>query len=59
MSQRPCVAHCIRDIAYGDEGRVDDLAAMVGSDEPEYRKLFEDALWRPTPEEEARERAEE
>jgi hypothetical protein len=40
------VAHCIRDLAYGDASRADDLLAMVRSEEPEYRKLFEEAFWR-------------
>ncbi len=45
-------AHCIRDLAYGDESRTEDLAAMVKSDDPEYREIFETCLWRLTPEEE-------
>jgi NACHT domain len=39
------VAHCIRDLAYGDESREDDLVAMVHSTEPGYRRLFEEAFW--------------
>ncbi|MCP4690006.1 MAG: hypothetical protein GY859_18280, partial [Desulfobacterales bacterium] len=49
------VAHSIRDIAYGDRSRVEDLKNMAQSDHPVYRKLFEDALWRPTAEEEEKE----
>ncbi|MBI4704013.1 MAG: hypothetical protein HY744_23135, partial [Deltaproteobacteria bacterium] len=48
-------AHCIRDLALGDEARGDDLVAMVESDDPAYRRLFEECLWRPTPAEERRE----
>jgi hypothetical protein len=40
------VAHCIRDLAYGDESRANDLVAMVRSKEPAYRRLFEEAFWR-------------
>jgi len=50
------IAHCIRDLAYGDESRTDDLVSMVKSDDPQYRAIFETTLWRPTPEEEIRER---
>ena len=39
------VAHCIRDLAYGDESRTDDLVAMVKSKDRAFRKIFEDALW--------------
>jgi energy-coupling factor transporter ATP-binding protein EcfA2 len=39
------VAHCLRDLAYGDEDRADDLAAMVGSDDPAYQELFREAMW--------------
>ncbi|MCP4106487.1 MAG: hypothetical protein GY749_13300 [Desulfobacteraceae bacterium] len=49
------IAHCIRALAYGDESRTDDLVAMVKSDDPEYRSIFEKCLWVPTPEEEIRE----
>jgi hypothetical protein len=52
------VAHCIRDLAYGDETREDDLVTMVQSDDPAYRTMFERCLWRPTPEEAEREAAE-
>lgn len=48
-------AHCIRDLAYGDESRTDDLVNMVRSEDPAYRRMFEECLWRLTPEEEARE----
>ena len=40
------IAHCIRDLAYGDESRTGDLRAMVQSEEPGYRQIFEEALWR-------------
>ncbi len=40
------IAHCIRDLAFGDESRKDDLIAMVQSNEPEYRAIFEGCLWR-------------
>ncbi|MHC1624363.1 MAG: hypothetical protein ACXQTR_07255 [Candidatus Methanospirareceae archaeon] len=49
------IAHCIRDLAYGDESRTADLISMVKSNNPEYRAIFEACLWRPTPEEEAKE----
>ncbi len=39
------IAHCIRDLAYGDESRGGDLVAMVKSKDPAFRKIFEDALW--------------
>ena len=47
------VVHCIRDIAYGGESRVADLEAMVRSEEPAYKKLFEDAFWREREEKQA------
>jgi hypothetical protein len=40
------VAHCLRDLAYGDESRTKDLIAMVQSEDPTYRRLFEAAFWR-------------
>jgi hypothetical protein len=52
------LAHCIRDLAYGDESRSNELAKMVKSEDPAYRRMFEECLWRATPEEEARERRE-
>ena len=48
------IAHCIRDLAYGDRSRSADLVSMVRSDDPEYRSIFERCLWRPTAEEEGR-----
>jgi hypothetical protein len=42
------IAHCIRDIAYGDEIRVGDLRTMVRSGEPDYRAIFERCFWQPT-----------
>jgi len=40
------IAHCIRDLTYGDESRTDDLVAMVQSDDPAYREIFETCYWR-------------
>ncbi|MGC1121163.1 MAG: NACHT domain-containing protein [Candidatus Methanofastidiosia archaeon] len=40
------IAHCIRDLAYGDESHIEDLVSMVKSDDPEYQEIFEAALWR-------------
>ena len=51
------IAHCIRDLAYGDESRADDLVAMVKSDDPRYREIFERCLWIPTAEEKKKEQA--
>ena len=53
------VAHCIRDLAYGDKSRTDDLKAMVESNDPAYQEIFERCYWRPTEEERKREEAEE
>jgi hypothetical protein len=39
------IAHCLRDLAYGDESRTDDLADLVKSSDPEYQKFFRDAYW--------------
>jgi hypothetical protein len=50
-----CFAHCIRDLAYGDKSRTKDLVEMVRSEEPAYRRMFEEFLWRLTPEEEVEE----
>ncbi len=41
------IAHCIRDLAYRDSSRVTDLISMVKSNDPEYRKIFKAAYWRP------------
>jgi hypothetical protein len=48
------IAHCIRDLAYGDESRADDLVSMVRSDDPAYRSIFETCYWRDTSEEETK-----
>ncbi|NQZ06208.1 MAG: NACHT domain-containing protein [Algicola sp.] len=40
------IAHCIRDLAYGDGSRKDDLIAMLESEDPAYRTIFENCLWR-------------
>jgi hypothetical protein len=39
------IAHCIRDIAYGDHRRIYDLEAMVNSDDPELVRIFRRACW--------------
>jgi len=39
------VAHCVRDIAHGQD-RGKDLRAMVESEDLRYRRLFEEAFWR-------------
>ena len=40
------IAHCIRDLAYGDESRTDDLVTMVQSSDPAYKEIFERCYWR-------------
>ncbi len=40
------IAHCIRDLAYGDASRSDDLVALVRSEDPGYRSIFERCHWR-------------
>ncbi len=35
------IAHCIRDLAYGDKSGTKDLSKMAESDNPEYRKIFD------------------
>jgi hypothetical protein len=42
-------------LAYGDKSRTKDLVEMVRSEEPAYRRMFEEFLWRLTPEEEVEE----
>ena len=37
------VAHCIRDIAYGDTSRVNELRSMIESTDPNYQSIFEDS----------------
>jgi hypothetical protein len=39
------VAHCIRDIAFGQERRASDLQGMLHSKERGYRDLFEKVIW--------------
>jgi hypothetical protein len=39
------IAHCIRDVAYGDHSRIDDLKAMLGSDDPDLVRIFRRACW--------------
>jgi hypothetical protein len=49
-SQHPSVylrvAHCLRDLAYGDGSGADLLYEMLNTDDPEYQQLFRDAFWR-------------
>jgi hypothetical protein len=45
------IAHCIRDLAFGDESRIDDFVMMVSSDEPAYRSIFERCHFRDAPDE--------
>lgn len=49
------IAHCIRDISYGNASRTDDLKAMLDSNDPAYQKIFIDAYWLPTEEERIKE----
>jgi hypothetical protein len=39
------IAHCIRDLAYSDASRIDDLIGMVHSTRSEYCRLFGEAFW--------------
>lgn len=39
------IAHCLRDIAQGDESREPDLKAMLTSQDPATRRMFVDAFW--------------
>jgi hypothetical protein len=39
------VAHCLRDIAYGDTSSAADLTAMVESDNPSFQQIFRKAFW--------------
>lgn len=41
------IAHCVRDLAYGDKSRTHDLDAMVRSTDPRYREIFDRSLWIP------------
>jgi hypothetical protein len=41
------IAHCIRDLAYGDTSKADDLKRMLHSNNMEYREIFERCYWRP------------
>ena len=40
------IAHCLRDLAHGDEHRTGDLKQMVRSQDPEYRAIFKRCYWR-------------
>ncbi|MBF0370157.1 MAG: hypothetical protein HQL52_11940, partial [Magnetococcales bacterium] len=39
------IAHCIRDVAYGQEQRVEDLKGMIHSQDPKFREIFVAAYW--------------
>jgi len=39
------IAHCIRDVSYGDVSRVEELKSMIESGDEEYRSLFREAYW--------------
>jgi hypothetical protein len=41
------IAHCIRDLAYGDETCIDNFEKMFLSNSPVYRSIFERSFWRP------------
>lgn len=38
------LAHLLRDIAHGDDSRLVELKALLGSDDPAYKELFRDAM---------------
>ena len=40
------LVHCLRDLAYGEKEREQDLKEMVESEDPAMRKLLVDSLWR-------------
>ncbi|HEX8264511.1 MAG TPA: NACHT domain-containing protein [Pyrinomonadaceae bacterium] len=40
------IAHCIRDLSFGDTSRAVDLVDMANSSDSEYREIFETCLWR-------------
>jgi hypothetical protein len=42
------IAHCVRDLAFGDASRTGDFVKMVDSNEPEYRSIFERCYFRGT-----------
>jgi hypothetical protein len=39
------IAHCIRDLSYGDKSRVEELKRMIESPDPEYQSIFREAYW--------------
>lgn len=39
------IAHCLRDIAFGNKSRIDDFRSMLTSSDPELRRVFVDAFW--------------
>lgn len=41
------IAHSIRDLAYGDKSKINELKKMVISDSQENRSIFEFYLWKP------------
>lgn len=43
------IAHCIRDLAFGDKSRIGDFMRMADSDEPAYRSIFERCYLRDAP----------
>jgi hypothetical protein len=45
------IANCIRSLAYGEASQVDDLKAMVESDDEEIHDILVRCYWLPTPEE--------
>ncbi len=44
------IAHCIRDMAYGNDSRRNDLKDMLNSNDSAYREIFEHCCWYPTEE---------
>jgi hypothetical protein len=39
------IAHCLRDMGYGNSKREKDLEALMESDDPAYREIFEACYW--------------
>ena len=40
------IAHCLRDLAYGDIAKAVAFRELVNSDDPAYRSIFERSYWR-------------
>jgi hypothetical protein len=40
-----CIAHCLRDLCYGNKNRIDELATMVNSEDSPYREIFIRRYW--------------